>query len=330
MKKTLMIFIRTTSQFSFLLIILLAALSIVLFNAPSLAFSLDDLNSMSSQTTVLIAKSLSKGDLENKQEWFPGSGSIVAHIGNTYYAVTNTHVVRQQNKGELWGVRTADGEVHKIIDDENSIFRFGKFTGDTDPMPGFDLALVKFTSNINYPVAVLGDSSKLQPGNEVFISGWPNPENLDARRQRQFTGGKIAKISTSPDLNGGYSLMYSNWTRPGMSGSPVFNIRGEIIGIHGKGRGTANDYCVDKKLSPNNSCGIQQIHLIKLPKVNQMNLAFTPPPVNPAVIMQGRKNKDKADKIEDIYKLFTLGAMRRDAGIGSGGCGSLLLGDRCR
>jgi serine protease Do len=330
MNKTLMIFVGTIYRFPFLLMILVAALAVVLSNSPTLAFSLEDLNSMSSQMTILIAKSLDKGDLENKQEWFPGSGSIIAHIGNTYYAVTNTHVVRQQKKGELWGVRTADGEVHKIIDDENSIFRFGKFTGNTDPIPGFDLALVKFSSNINYPVAVLGDSSKLQTGDEVFISGWPNPENLDARRQRQFTGGKVAKISTSPDSNGGYSLMYSNWTKAGMSGSPVFNVRGELVGIHGRGRGTANAYCVDKQLNRNNSCGIQQIHLINIEKVNKMNLAFTPPPVNPSVIRQGRENKAKADEIEDIYKIFTLGAMRRDAGIGSGGCGSLLLGDRCR
>jgi serine protease Do len=318
-------------QLRLLLIILFVALSVVLSNSPSLALNSADLNSMSSQTTVLIAKGLDKGDLEEKNEWFPGSGSIIAHIGNTYFAVTNAHVVRQQKKGELWGVRTADGEVHKIVDDENSIFRLGKFTGNTDPIAGFDLALVKFTSDINYPVAVLGNSSKLKPGDEVFISGWPNPENLEARRQRQFTGGKIAKISTSPDTNnGGYSLMYSNWTKAGMSGSPVFNAQGEIIGIHGRGRGTANSYCVDRELSRNNSCGIQQIHLINLPKVNKMNLAFTPPPVNPSVIMQGRKNQTKADTIEDIYKIFTLGAMRRDAGIGSGGCGSLLLGDRCR
>jgi serine protease Do len=327
MKKTLMTSIKTIYRFRFLIIILFAALSLVLSNSPSLAFSVEDLNSMSSQTTVLIATDLNK---ETIKEFNPASGSIVAHVGNTYYALTNTHVVGEKIKGKLWGVRTADGEVHKFIDDENSIFRFAKFTGATDPMSGFDLALVKFTSNINYAVAVLGNSSKLKPGDEVFISGWPDPKESEPRRQRKFSAGKVVKIATSPDPNGGYSLMYSNWTKKGMSGSPVFNIRGELIGIHGKGRGTTNDYCVDKKLSPNNSCGIQQIHLINLPKVNQMNLAFVPPPVNPSVIMQGRKNQIKADNIEDVYKIFTLSAMRRDAGVGSGGCGSLLLGDRCR
>jgi serine protease Do len=328
MKKTLMTSIETIYRFRFLIIFLFAALSLVLSNSPSLAFSVEDLNSMSSQTTVLIAKGLEKGQLK---EWYPASGSIVAHVGNTYYALTNTHVVGEQQKGTLWGVRTADGEVHKFIDDENSIFRFAKFTGAKDPMPGFDLALVKFTTNINYPIAVLGNSSNLKPGDEVFISGWPDPENSEPRRQRKFSAGKVAKISTSPDPNGGYSLMYSNRTKTGMSGSPVFNIRGELIGIHGKGRATTNNYyCVDKILNSDNSCGIQQIHLINLPKINQMNLPFISPPVNHSVIVQGRKNQIKADNIEDVYKIFTLGAMRRDAGVGSGGCGSLLLGDRCR
>ena len=310
------------------------ALIIILSSSLSLAFTQEELDSMASQTTVLIAQSLKKGDLEQQNEWYPGSGAIIAHSGNTYYAVTNTHVVREPEQGTIWGVRTPDGEVHQLTDATNNIVRFGKFSGDEQPIPGFDLALVKFTSDRNYPVAVMGDSSKLQPNDSVFISGWPNPDNDNKgkikRRQREFTVGKVAKIANSPDTNnGGYSLMYSNWTKAGMSGGPVFNYRGELVGIHGRGRGNANQYCVDPKLNTDNSCGIQGLHLISLPQVSSIRSAFVPPPVNPSVVEKGRKNKAKADVVEDIYKLFTLGALRRDAGVGSGGCGSLLLGDKC-
>ena len=282
-------------------------LFIVMSSSASLAFSEDDLDSMASQTTVVMAKYLEKGDVENKNDYdlHPGSGVIIAHQGKTYYVLTNNHVVREQNKKPL-GIRTADGEVYKVADDGNNIVRFAKFTGEESLIPGFDVALVKFTSDRNYPVAVMGDSSKLQPNNSVYISGWPNPDNADKRRERVFKEGKVAKIASSPDTkNGGYSFMYSNWTRSGMSGGPVFNSQGELVGIHGMGRKKGNNYCVDPNLNTNNSCGIQQLHLISLPEVSRIRSAFNAPPVNPSVVEKGRKNKAKADVIEDVYKLFT-------------------------
>lgn len=285
---------------------IVAALITILSSSNSLAFTTEELDSMSSQTTVLIAESLHQTDLEQKREWYPGSGVIIAHSGSNYYAVTNTHVVREQMLGRLWGIRTADGEVHQITENPNNIIRFGTFIDDVNPIPGFDLALVKFISNRNYPVAVMGNSSKLQTNDQVFISGWPDPENLDKRRQRVFTNGKVAKIALSPDTNnGGYSLMYSNWTRAGMSGSPVFNSQGEVVGIHGRGRRNSKFYCVDPEINTNNSCGIQGIHLISQVEAKRIQLAFNPPPVQLSVIERGRKNKKKADVIEDIYKLFS-------------------------
>ena len=49
-----------------------------------------------------------------------------------------------------------------------------------------------------------------------------------------FTEGKVTANANRP-LAGGYSLVYSNNTLPGMSGGPVFNDAGETIAIHGKG-----------------------------------------------------------------------------------------------
>jgi serine protease Do len=301
------------------------ALFIVLSSSPSVALIPQDLDSMSSQMTVLIGQEYRKDDLFN-----PGSGVIVGQNDNTYYVVTNTHVVKQPREGKVWGVRTADGEVHWVVDKADNIIRFGNFESPQKPIGGFDLALVKFTSDRDYPIAVIGDSSQLQPNDSVFISGWPKPENNNPRRQRQFTQGNIAKIAMSPDADGGYNLMYSNWTRPGMSGSPVFNAEGELVGIHGQGRKQSEIlYCVDPEINTDNSCGIQGIHLLNEIEASGIRLAFNPPPVNPAVITQGRQNRARADVIEDVYKIFTLGALRRDAGFGSGGCGSLLLGDKC-
>ncbi len=307
------------------------ALFITISNSPSIALNSQDIDSMSSQTTVLIGRSLGEGNREEKTVWNPGSGVIVARQSNTYYVVTNTHVVKQFVKGNVWGVRTADGEVHQVVDKVNNITRFGDYQSNSKPIRGFDLALVKFTSNRNYPTAVMGDSSKLKTNDLVFISGWPRAEDpLNTRRQRKFTRGNIAKVKQHPDVDGGYNLLYSNWTKPGMSGSPIFNSKGELVGIHGRGRKKSESlYCVDREINTNNSCGIQAIHLINQTEASRMRLVFNSPPVNPKVIARGEKNKAKADVIEDVYKIFTIGALRRDAGFGSGGCGSLLLGDTC-
>jgi len=301
---------------------------VILSASASIALSPDDIDNMSSTVTVLIGKELNKGDVEEKREFNPGSGVVVAHKGNTYYVVTNTHVVKQPISGRMWGVRTYDGEVYQVIDRDNNIIRFGDYESNEKPIPGFDLALVKFTSKRDYPVAAMGNSLQLSPNDAVFISGWPEPEDLSARRQRNFTSGKVAKIAESPMSNGGYNLLYSNYTRPGMSGSPIFNAQGELVAIHGRGR-KKEIYCVDPEINTNNSCGIQAIHFINQLEAKHIELAFNPPPVKLEVIENGRKNKAKADVIEDIYNIFTLGALRRDAGFGSGGCGSLLLGDKC-
>ena len=325
-----MILVVSFRRLPILLLGIVVMLFIGLSSSASSVLSDRDLDAMASQTTVVMAKQLEKGDVENKKyDFYPGSGVIIARQGNTYYVLTNNHVVREKNDRPL-GIRTADGEVYKVADDGNNIVRFAKFTGEESLIRGFDIALVKFTSDRNYEVAVMGDSSKLRSNNSVYISGWPNPENGDKRRERVFREGKVAKITSFADTkNGGYSFMYSNKTRSGMSGGPVFNSQGELVGIHGKGRKRGNNYCVDPNLNANNSCGVQQLHLISLPEVARIRSAFSAPPVTLSVVEKGRKNKAKADVVEDIYKLFTLGALRRDAGVGSGGCGSLLLGDKC-
>lgn len=287
------------------LIVLVVGLLVIISASPSVALISDDIDNMSSTVTVLIAKELEKGDVEEIREFNPGSGVIVAHQGNAYYVVTNNHVVEQLIPDRKWGVRTYDGEVYQVIDQEQNIIRFGDYKSDEEPIPGFDLALVKFTSKRDYPVAAMGNSLQMKPNDPVFISGWPNPDDSGARRERKFFPGVVAKIAESPMSDGGYNLLYSNYTKRGMSGSPVFNSQGELVAIHGRGRKYLEKYCVDPDLNTNSSCGIQGIHLINQIKYKHIELAFNSPPVKSEVIEKGRKNKAKADVIENIYKLFT-------------------------
>lgn len=310
----------------------LAAISALVIALPltaAQALTEEQVDAVASVTTVVIGQGLQKGDIEAQREWNPGSGAIVAREGDTYYVLTALHVVRTRDT--VYGIRTSDGEVH-FVDDVNesgNILYFGQETGEFgEIIQGYDLALVKFESDRDYPVAALGDSRDLEAGDRVYISGWPNPDDASARRTRETVSGEISAIFP-PSEDGGYSLLYSNNTQRGMSGGPVFDTDGELVGIHGRGRAQDDIYCLDPAQSRENSCGMRAIDFVRQVQLKGLSLAFEPPPVDPEVIARGMENLDEADTIEDIYAAFAfdLDSLLRDEP--SGGCGSLLLGDPC-
>ncbi|MEB3116912.1 MAG: serine protease [Limnothrix sp.] len=312
------------------------------------ALTLDQVDAIASQVTVVIAQGLQKGDIEQRQEWNPGSGVLVAREGQTYYALTALHVVR--TRGTVYGVRTSDGEVH-FIDDESDPSNIIPLGNEQDEMgsaiAGMDLALVRFTSNLDYPVAVMGNSRRMGRGDRVVVSGWPNPEDDSARRERISSSGALVAISPSPLSDGGYSVLYDNLTRRGMSGGPVLNGDGELVGIHGRGRGDSNGCnqgllgvdasgndlgrSLGQALEGNTdaSCGMQTVHFLSAAEAARIVLAYEDPPVDEQLIARGLAQKPKADTVEDIYAAFTFDVRSLLRDQPSGGCGSVLLGDPC-
>ncbi|MFM6220578.1 MAG: GUN4 domain-containing protein, partial [Dolichospermum sp.] len=73
----------------------------------------------------------------------------------------------------------------------------------------------------------------VKQGTTVYISGFPFPsETNNQQRNYFFLTSEITAKGKGENL--GYDLFLSASPRPGMSGGPILNDQGEVIGIYGK------------------------------------------------------------------------------------------------
>ncbi|BAI93515.1 MULTISPECIES: S1 family peptidase [Limnospira] len=157
-----------------------------------------------------------------------GSGMIYRRQGNTYYVLTAHHVVR--NAQDTCLIITPDGIRHEANREV------------TVPQADVDLAVLTFTSENDYKLARWGNSDRVAVGQTVYVAGAPVATEAVPRRTVTISDGKV--IGELPQPNEGYSLIYNNNTRPGMNGEPVFNDRGGVIGVHGRGDKTGRNLAI--------------------------------------------------------------------------------------
>ena len=157
-----------------------------------------------------------------------GSGVLIKHEGQTYTVLTCNHVV-DDNHDKHYTVLTADGLKHS-----GQWLRSTQF-GNTD------LALVQFTSSQPYQVAVIG-SNALSIGDLIYATGFPSWQSTksdavdDTRdwgmRAFLITKGKVAMLPKK-SLQQGYQIGFTNDVEQGMSGGPVLNQSGQLVGVSG-------------------------------------------------------------------------------------------------
>lgn len=155
-----------------------------------------------------------------------GSGVIIDKQGQNYTVLTANHVACLLNcrPGINYTVRTPDGQ-DRPVTEVRSLPQSGT---------NADLAIVTFQSPNSYEVAVLGDSEHIIPGSQIYIFGYPASGDLRGeRREAEFTSGMVT--SRPQNRPQGYNLRYDAVTKSGMSGGPVFDSEGRLVGIHGQG-----------------------------------------------------------------------------------------------
>ncbi|MEI1375917.1 serine protease [Nostoc sp. UHCC 0926] len=147
---------------------------------------------------------------------FLGSGILLRKQDSIYTVLTNAHVLRADDAP--YRIQTPDGQIYAASLPRNT--KFGKN----------DLAILQFhSSNKIYPVASI--ASKLMVGDEVFASGFYS-QNDEEKHQFSFTNGKVSLLLPKA-LEGGYQIGYSNDIQKGMSGGPLLNCQGEVVGVNG-------------------------------------------------------------------------------------------------
>lgn len=151
-----------------------------------------------------------------------GSGVIFDRQGNKYFVLTCRHVFYNDKSNEFqagqYEIQTSDGNRYPIYNRKE--------------IPGLDLAVVEFESNKNYRIAKLGDSDKIIGSAIVYASGWTAKQPKTEKREYSFNVGSFIERRSTPE-GGGYALVVNNTIFVGMSGGPLLDEKGFLIGING-------------------------------------------------------------------------------------------------
>ncbi len=160
-----------------------------------------------------------------------GSGVIISRDG---YILTNNHVVE--------GAK----EVSVTLADK------GEFKAQiVGRDPKTDLAIVKIDAGENLPAASIGDSDQIKVGDWVLAIG--NPFGLSHTVTSGIVSAKGRVIGAGPYDD---FIQTDASINPGNSGGPLFNMKGEVIGINtaiipdGQGIGFAIPVNTAKPLIP--------------------------------------------------------------------------------
>jgi serine protease Do len=168
---------------------------------------------------------------ENYRTQGAGSGVIISHDG---YILTNNHVVES---AQAVTVTLADKKEYKA-----------QVVG-CDPKT--DLAVLKIEAQKPLPAAVMGDSERLKVGDWVIAIG--NPFGLNHTVTSGIVSAKGRVIGAGPYDD---FIQTDASINPGNSGGPLFNMRGEVVGINtaiipqGQGIGFAIPVNTAKPLIP--------------------------------------------------------------------------------
>ena len=150
-----------------------------------------------------------------------GSGVIYKNDNDTYYVITNYHVISAGT-----GVKIVLSNKEEI---DATVVGGDKYA---------DIAVLSFTSKDDIVVAEMGDNTKTRVGDTVFVIGAPiDSEIYSSSVTRGVLSGKDRKVAVSTSQNSYFSDWIMNVLQTdaainnGNSGGALCNSNGQVIGI---------------------------------------------------------------------------------------------------
>ncbi|MFH0945850.1 MAG: trypsin-like peptidase domain-containing protein [Planctomycetota bacterium] len=145
-----------------------------------------------------------------------GSGFIIREDG---YIITNAHVVQGEIEVSVTVYRMVDGQFEKQNFDQVKIVAVNQF---------IDLALIKIDpeelAGVELKKVYLGRIDEVEVGQQVFVVG--APQGLE----RSVSEGIVSLKNRASD--GKVYIQIDAAVNPGNSGGPLFNTKGEVIGVN--------------------------------------------------------------------------------------------------
>ena len=162
--------------------------------------------------TLSLATQGTSDNIELVTEEALGSGVLISPDGLIW---TASHVVQA---AEAVKVEFLDGDVYEAQ----------VITAN----PQADVALIKIGSEFKLKqkhIAKIGDSDKAEIGEDVFVLG--SPRGFKQSLSRGILSGRYQPENLSNDFIEIQFLQTDAAVNPGNSGGPMFNMKGEVIGI---------------------------------------------------------------------------------------------------
>lgn len=143
-----------------------------------------------------------------------GSGFIINKLG---HVITNQHVIAGEREISVLVYQKAGGGLEKRVFPKVKIVAMNGF---------LDLAVLQIDdpAAADLPFVPIGDSDALSQGQPVFAIG--SPLGLE----RTVSQGIVSVRAR--DTRGAWSIQSTTQINPGNSGGPLFNARGEVVGVN--------------------------------------------------------------------------------------------------
>ncbi len=146
-----------------------------------------------------------------------GSGFIYKKQDGYYYALTNNHVIAGSENIKI----LAHGQ--SVEDDLADAEVIG-----TDDV--YDVAVIRFKSDLDLTVLDMGDSDNLETGEPVYAIGSPYGTDFAGSISSGILAAPVRKFE---QYSHSYQYLQTDAAiNPGNSGGPLLNSSGEVIGIN--------------------------------------------------------------------------------------------------